>query len=100
MPAALPIIFAGPTGEASRIVTETNAGVLVRPEDPEALANAVRQIADDAEFRSRLAQHSQAAASSYSRETQASHMLRVLEAVVSGNGNKAGSIMPDTSKPS
>lgn len=96
----LPIIFAGPTGEGSRIVDVTNAGVLVRPEDPAALANAVRQIADDDEFRTRSAQHSQAAASSYSRETQASHMLRVLEAVVSGDGNKAGSIMPDTSKPS
>ena len=96
----LPIIFAGPTGEGSRIVDAANAGVLVRPEDPAALANAIRQIADDAEFRTRLAQHSQAAASSYSRETQASHMLRVLEAVVSGDGNKAGSIMPGTSKPS
>lgn len=91
----LPIIFAGPTGEGSRIVAGANAGVLVRPEDPEALANAVRQIADDTEFRTCSAQHSQDAAPGYSRETQASHMLRVLEAVVSGDGNKAGSIQPN-----
>ncbi|MEX0694520.1 MAG: glycosyltransferase family 4 protein [Rhodospirillales bacterium] len=96
----LPIIFTGPVGEGSRIVSDAGAGLVVPPEDPEALAGAVRQIADDPEFCTRVAKQSRNAAPGFSRETQAKHMLCVLEAVIAGNGGAVGTILPESTKPS
>ena len=96
----LAILFAGPMGEGSRIVAGADAGLVVAAENAVALAEAVRQLADDPSLRHEMAENSHAAAPRYSRETQARHMLDVLQLVVEGNGQKAASVDAVTGKPS
>jgi glycosyltransferase involved in cell wall biosynthesis len=45
--AGKPIIAAAPEGELTRLVREVGCGAAVRPEDPAALAAAVRELARD-----------------------------------------------------
>lgn len=75
---SVPVLMSLPEGEATRIVHKTGCGVCVPPEDPGALATAIRALADDPKTLRRLAAHAQAAAPSFSRETQAALMLRSL----------------------
>lgn len=96
----LAILFAGPMGEGSRIVAGADAGLVVAAENAVALAEAVRKLADDPSLRHKMAENSHAAAPRYSRETQARHMLDVLQLVVEGNGQKAASVDAVTGKPS
>jgi glycosyltransferase involved in cell wall biosynthesis len=41
MAASLPVVLSAPAGEALRLITRAKAGVHARPEDPEALADAI-----------------------------------------------------------
>jgi len=92
----LPIVFAGPAGEGSRIVADAGAGPVVAAEDPEALAGACRELADHPDQRRAMGTRSLAAAPRYSRETQARHMMGVLDAVVQGHGSDAADVDPET----
>ena len=75
----LPILFAGPKGEASEIIERENAGICVSAENAEQLANvALRLCYGDAE-RQALARNSAQAASRYTRERQAMDSLTVLQ---------------------
>lgn len=78
----LPIVLATPEGEASRLLRDTGAGIWVPPEDPAALASAIRSLHGDPETRQRLAAASRAAAPAHSREARARDTLRVLEGAV------------------
>ena len=77
----LPILLASPTGEASTILEADKAGIHIAAEDPDALANAVREMKDNTELYKSLATGSLTAASFHSREAQAKAMLAVLEDV-------------------
>ncbi len=79
--AGLPVLLAAPEGEASRLLDEAGAGVWVPPEDPVALAGAVRMLHEDRERLARLAAGSRAAAPAHSREVRARDTLDVLERV-------------------
>jgi colanic acid biosynthesis glycosyl transferase WcaI len=79
----LPILFAGPRGEASKIIEDAEAGIVVAAENPDDLATAARILYQDSDFRQRAANKSHAAADQYSREAQARMMMDVLECVVS-----------------
>jgi len=92
----LAVLLAAPEGEASRIVIDDGAGLHVAAEDPAALADAVRHLADDGDGRTRLAAASHAAAPLHSREVQAQHMIDVLDAAANGHGGVAGTLpLPD-----
>ncbi len=91
---SLPILFAGPKGEGSRIVFEAKAGLVVNAEDPQALSECVLRFTDNATMRDEMSKHSAAAAPRYSRETQARHMIEALQAVVDGNGQTVARIEP------
>ena len=80
----LPIVLATPEGEASQLLRDIGAGVWVPPEDPAALASAIRSLHADPENRQRLAAARRAAAPSHSREARARDTLRVLERAVAG----------------
>ena len=80
----LPVVLAAPEGEASRLLLDTGAGVWVPPEDPAALAGAIRSLHGDRAARERLAAASRGAGSIHSREAQALNMLRVLGGATSG----------------
>jgi colanic acid biosynthesis glycosyl transferase WcaI len=75
----LPVLLAAPEGEASALVERHQAGICVPAGDPDALAAAVRRLADDVEARTRFASAGLAAAPQHSRETQAREMLAVFE---------------------
>ena len=88
----LPVQLAAPEGEASRIVADDGAGIHVAAEDPDALADAVRKLADDPEQRTAFARASLAAAPKHSREVQARQMLAVLEKAARGDGAAAAEV--------
>jgi len=90
MASGLPVLLAAPTGEASRMIEADKAGLCVPAGDPEALAAAARRLMEDPGTRRALAEASLAAAPGHSREAQAEHMLRVLEAAARGDGAQAG----------
>ena len=77
MAMGLPILFAAPAGEATDLVNRHGAGLTVAAGVPDALADAVRRLADNVEERAAFAQASLAAAPKHSRETQAREMLDV-----------------------
>ncbi len=88
----LPLLLASPEGEASRILENDGAGVWVPAEDPQALAEAVLRLKEDASLRGELARKSLAAAPLHSREAQARQMMDVLEMVQSGRLGEIGGV--------
>ena len=81
MAMGLPLLMAAPEGEATAILASYGAGIHVAAEDPDALADAARRLADDVDFRCKLAAASLKAAPAHSREAQARKMMAVLERV-------------------
>jgi len=77
----LPIVLACPAGEATGIVVDTGAGIVVQPEDPAALADALEALAASPARTRELAAKSRAAAPLYSRDHLAARMLAILELV-------------------
>ena len=78
----VPILMSLPDGEATGIIRATDAGVCVPPENPEALAEALRRLAAAPVVLARLRENARLAAPRFSRETQARMMLQVLEQIV------------------
>jgi colanic acid biosynthesis glycosyl transferase WcaI len=95
MAMGLPLLIAAPSGEGTRIVNECAAGVVVEPEHPQRLAEAIEQLAGDPARLRRFAAASLAAAPRYSRDRQARHMATVLQCVIDGRDESAGEIRPD-----
>jgi glycosyltransferase involved in cell wall biosynthesis len=73
-----PILLTAPEGEASRIVREADAGVVVPPECPSSLARVVQNLYHDKGTLERLAANARTTAPRYSREQQAKDMIKVL----------------------
>ena len=80
----LPVLLALPQGEAAEIVQETGCGVVVQPEDPEALCRKVAQLRDDPRLLGELKRAGLAGVEQYSRQKKAQEMLEVIEAVEAG----------------
>ncbi len=89
MAMGLPLLVAVPRGEATGIVEADGAGIVVEPENPAALADAVLKLANDEVLRGTFAARSLAAAPHHSRVHQATAMMAVLEAAASGRGHQA-----------
>ena len=79
----LPILFAGPRGEASDIIEAAGAGLVVAAENADGLAHAAITLSENKSVRDTAAKKSHAAADQHSREAQARAMMDVLEDVVS-----------------
>ena len=86
MAVGLPILLAAPEGEASQIILSEKVGIHIPPEDPQALSDEIRDLYKDPTKLKLLARNSLAAASNYSREEQARHMILVLERAALGRG--------------
>jgi glycosyltransferase involved in cell wall biosynthesis len=76
-----PVIVAA-AGETARLANEFNAALCVPPEDPAALADAVRRLRDDGELRTRLAEHARAFAERNRREDGIERLELVLRDAV------------------
>jgi glycosyltransferase involved in cell wall biosynthesis len=68
-------------GEAANLVTQHSAGVLIGPEDGGALADAVRLLATNEPYATRLGEAGKAASLQYARSGQASRVCQLLETV-------------------
>jgi len=79
MAMGLPIVYVGPSGEGSSIVERYHAGLVVPPEDPRALVDAVRTLARDRKLYLTLSSHGLHAAPRFSRDRHARETLAVLE---------------------
>lgn len=77
----VPILMSLPEGEATGIIRSTGTGICIPPEDPKAMANAIRVLADDTGRMAALRKAAHAAAPGFSRDTLAAEMLRILQMV-------------------
>ncbi len=77
-----PLLLIAPEGEASQIVRRTDAGVVVPPGCPTALASVVRTLCHDKVLLGRLAMNSLRAAPQFSREKQARAMLNSFRKII------------------
>lgn len=71
----LPVLMGVPEGEATGIVQRTNCGVVVEPENIQAIASTIEELADDPDRMNKLKVDSYAAAPLYSRDLFANKML-------------------------
>ncbi|MGO1070482.1 glycosyltransferase family 4 protein [Lysobacter sp. CA199] len=74
----IPALMSLPRGEATRIVESTGCGLCVAPENAQAMADAITQLAGDPQRMQRLRAASVAAAPAYSRDRQAGLMSDAL----------------------
>jgi hypothetical protein len=75
-------VLAAPEGEASQIVHSTGAGVVVPPECPTAMAQAIRDFYRDKAVVERSALCTLRAAPQFSREQQAHDLMHIFEQVI------------------
>ena len=87
----LPVLLAAPVGEASRIVDREAIGLVVPAENPQRLADGIVALGRDREMLRACAERSAAAASRYTRETQARLVLDVLERAAGLSSNESRS---------
>lgn len=99
MAMGLPILLAAPKGDATAIIENDQAGLVVAPEDPKALSDAVVRLARDTALRTRLAENALKAANHHSREHQANQMLAALQAAADGKGSTVSSIVEAVKPP-
>jgi colanic acid biosynthesis glycosyl transferase WcaI len=78
----VPVVMSVPEGEATGIVRRTGCGVVLPPEDPHALAHAIRSLLRSPEMRAELRARALEAAPAFSRQQQADRMLGVLQRVM------------------
>ena len=74
----LPMVIACPAGEATDIIAGTSSGVMVEPENPEALADCIAGLYSDRPRLAELASASGMSAKGYDRARQAALMLDAL----------------------
>ena len=85
MSCARPIVL-GVDGQARKIVEEAHAGVFVEPENPQALARTVIQLAGQPELRDSLGRNGRSCIlQNFSRQSTAAAYLGVLQAVTQKN---------------
>jgi colanic acid biosynthesis glycosyl transferase WcaI len=81
-------------GEACQVLREADAGIVVPPESPSSLAEAVLRLRDDPELCARYGQNGRrAVVACYSREAQAQQLVQLLQDVigkVSGDNATSG----------
>lgn len=88
------ILLTAPEGEASQIIRETGAGVIVPPESPAALARTVQELYHDRALLERIATNSIRSAPQFSREKQVRNMIKILEEVVVTSRSYKGHSLP------
>jgi len=78
----LPIIISVPEGESTEIVRAERSGLIVPPEEPSKLVEAILKIENDIDLYSYLADNSLLAASKFNRKILALEMLSHIEELV------------------
>jgi colanic acid biosynthesis glycosyl transferase WcaI len=92
MAMGLPLLMAGPEGEASRILERESAGARVSSANPSALAQEIRRWLDHPDIVKNYANASLLASTRYTRQRQAEVLIDVLVATSCGRGGTVSSI--------
>ncbi|MCP8938421.1 glycosyltransferase family 4 protein [Alsobacter sp. SYSU M60028] len=88
MAAKRPVVLAA-EGEAARLVTEAEAGIAVAPEDPEAMARAIAELADNPDLRRQAGENGHAyVRANFDREALSGRYAAVLSELVSSRRGK------------
>ncbi|MCB0881625.1 MAG: glycosyltransferase family 4 protein [Thermoleophilia bacterium] len=83
--AGRPILAAAPEGELTRLIREIDCGVCVAPEDPAAMADAIRALADDRALGEAMGSRGRAAAlERFDRRALAARFVAIVEAAARG----------------
>lgn len=75
----LPIIISVPEGESTKIISDSRNGIVTPPEDPKALATAIKQLKDDKLLCEELGRNSLKAAKQYDRAVLAEEMFNIIQ---------------------
>lgn len=78
----LPILFVGPSGEASEIIKRTGVGVCVDPDNPEALSHTLLKLSQDKTQLEKYKAACKKSVGQFTREDQAKAVLNVLAGVM------------------
>lgn len=81
MAMGVPVLMSLPEGEATELIREFAAGVCVPPEDPSAMADALRQLKHDRSHLRSLRESGVMAATRFSRKELAAEMARTFESI-------------------
>ncbi|GAA0197977.1 glycosyltransferase family 4 protein [Kangiella japonica] len=81
----LPLIISAPEGEATKLVESKEAGVVIPPESPKRLVEAIQFLKQNRKVLKAYSDSSTENATYYSREKQAADMLSVLEKLLDNN---------------
>ncbi len=71
----IPIIITAPTGESTKLIRDTNSGVVVKPESPEQLKNEIVRLYKDSRELKILADNSRKSSLKFDRRKLAINML-------------------------
>src|SRR5690606_21886509 len=82
----LPILIGVPEGEATEIVRQSGAGIVIPPEDAKIMAAEIQNLADDSALCLHLRAKGIAAAVKYDRSTLADSMLGVIKETIKISG--------------
>ena len=89
MASGVPVVLSAPEGEASALVQDARAGFVVEPENPRALAEAVRQLHRDEGLRRQLGQNGRAYVSRHFDRRVIAHRFLEYLAKVDGSAGAA-----------
>lgn len=85
----IPVLL-GVAGESARIVEQEGVGLVVEPENPEALAAGIERFFSDPDFHALCRKNCLVAARNYDRKELARRMLVAIERIVPSRPNKTG----------
>lgn len=93
MGAGKPIIAAVPVGELSRLVAAADCGIAIAPEDPRAMADAIRRLAADRALAARFgAAGAEFVCTHYDRKALAERFVAVVEGCHPSTGGNRGGV--------
>lgn len=83
MAMGLPILISAPEGEATKIIKDNKAGIIVPPEDPKRLSERICELALDKDLVRTLSDQSIIASHKFNRASLAIQMLKHVKEVIS-----------------
>ena len=89
----IPMIMSLPEGEATAIISKTQTGVTIPPEQPAVLAETVLSLKNNSKKLDSMKVSCLHSAPLFERKKQALRMLKILESVTEGRSKEIGSLV-------
>ena len=82
----VPVVIAVPEGEATNIVKAENSGLIVAPESPKKLAEAISKLKSDRDLHQELALNGHLAANKFNRKNLDQNVKALMYCLEKSNG--------------